>query len=138
MKNYLGIDLGTKTIGLAKSKGIISTAYITIRFPEHQFSVALKFLEDVIKKDNITYLVIGYPINMDGTVGYRAQMVDEFVELIKNKMTINIDKIDERLTSKMANNIMLEANLSRQKRKQSKDALAAQIILETFLQQKNK
>lgn len=75
---------------------------------------------------------------MNNTIGPRALMVNDFVDILKPLLeaTITIHLVDERLTTRQAHKIMLEANLSRQKRKQKKDSLAAQLILEAYLQQK--
>ncbi|WHQ36488.1 Holliday junction resolvase RuvX [Spiroplasma sp. SV19] len=137
---YLGIDLGTKTLGLATSRGVIATSYGVYQFPEHDFLNAAQYLVTLIANEKITDLVIGYPKNMNNTIGPRAIMVDDFIVLLKSVLTtpVEIHLIDERLTTRQAHQIMLEANLSRQKRKSKKDSLAAQLILETFLQKKIK
>ncbi|WP_381415043.1 Holliday junction resolvase RuvX [Spiroplasma endosymbiont of Anurida maritima] len=134
MASYIGLDLGTKTIGIATSQGIIASAKDTIRFEEDNFEQGAQMILEYINKENIDEIVIGYPINMDGTIGYRAQMVDYFVELLLDlNSSLIIHKYDERMTSRMAGNIMLENNTSRAKRKINKDKLAAQIILSDYL-----
>ncbi|WP_338955525.1 Holliday junction resolvase RuvX [Spiroplasma endosymbiont of Polydrusus cervinus] len=137
-KYYLGVDLGTKTVGLATSRGLIATAYGVHRFTENDFLAAAQYLAELITKENFSDIIIGYPKNMNNTIGSRALMVDDFVTLLKPLLdsTITIHLVDERLTTHQAHQIMLEANLSRKKRKQKKDSLAAQLILETYLQQK--
>lgn len=137
-KYYLGIDLGTKTLGLATSHGVIATSYGVYQFSDHDFLNAAQYLATLIANEKITDIVIGYPKNMNNTIGPRAIMMDEFIALLKPMLSviIEIHLIDERLTTRQAHQIMLEANLSRQKRKSKKDSLAAQLILETFLQQK--
>ncbi|WP_425378935.1 Holliday junction resolvase RuvX [Spiroplasma endosymbiont of Polydrusus pterygomalis] len=137
-KYYLGVDLGTKTVGLAKSRGLIATAYGVHRFTENDFLSAAQYLSELITKEHFSDIIIGYPKNMNNTIGSGALMVDDFVTLLKSLLdsTITIHLVDERLTTHQAHQIMLEANISRQKRKQKKDSLAAQLILETYLQQK--
>ncbi|WP_374696099.1 Holliday junction resolvase RuvX [Spiroplasma endosymbiont of Polydrusus formosus] len=138
-KYYLGVDLGTKTVGLATSRGLIATAYCVHFFTENDFLAAAHYLAELIIKEYFSDIVIGYPKNMNNTIGLRALMVDDFVTLLKSLLdstTISIHLVDERLTTHQAHQIMLEANLSRQKRKKKKDSLAAQLILETYLQQK--
>ncbi len=137
---YIGIDLGTKTMGIATSQGIISTVRETYRFKENNFNLAADYLKKLIINEKFDIVIIGYPKNMDNSIGHRAKMVDDFVLLLKKKFNneINIELIDERLTTKIANNIMLEADLSRMKRKLNKDGLAAQIILNTYLQKVKK
>lgn len=137
-KYYLGVDLGTKTLGLATSHGMIGTSYGVYQFPDHNFLNAAQYLATLIANEKVTDLIIGYPKNMNNTIGPRAMMVDDFITLLKPMLSplIAIHLVDERLTTRQAHQIMLEANLSRQKRKSKKDSLAAQLILETFLQQK--
>ncbi|AGM26177.1 Holliday junction resolvase-like protein [Spiroplasma syrphidicola EA-1] len=137
MAFYLALDIGTKTIGLASSHGVIASGRGTYYFDEQDFSKAANDIYQIIVAEKVTDLIVGYPKNMNNTIGPRAVMVDDFLAILKSllRVTINIHLVDERLTTRLSNQIMLEANLSRQKRKTKKDSLAAQLILETFLQQ---
>ncbi|ELL44618.1 Holliday junction resolvase RuvX [Spiroplasma melliferum] len=137
-KYYLGVDVGSKTLGLATSRGLIATGYGVYRFPENDFLQAAQYLAGLIRTEQFSDIIVGYPKNMNNTIGPRALMVSDFVNLLKPLLdaTITIHLVDERLTTHQAHQIMLEANLSRQKRKQKKDSLAAQLILETYLHQK--
>ncbi|WP_348734914.1 Holliday junction resolvase RuvX [Spiroplasma endosymbiont of Ammophila pubescens] len=137
-KYYLGVDVGSKTLGLATSRGLIATGYGVYRFPENDFAQAAQYLAELITTKQFSDIIIGYPKNMNNTTGPRALMVNDFVDILKPLLeaTITIHLVDERLTTRQAHQIMLEANLSRQKRKQKKDSLAAQLILEAYLQQK--
>ncbi len=134
-KKYIAIDLGTKTMGIATSCGIISSSKNTYKFLKDDFISAAKYLDELIKKEKYDVLVLGYPINMNNSYGERIRMVDDFIDLFK-KITsskIKIVIVDERLTTRIANNILLEANLSRKKRKEKIDSVSAQVILETYL-----
>ncbi|WP_342268693.1 Holliday junction resolvase RuvX [Spiroplasma endosymbiont of Aspidapion aeneum] len=136
MAKYLAFDVGSKTIGIAKSDGFYPSTLKTIRFEENNFYQACELVEAIIKEENPQKIVIGYPKNMDNSIGHRAQMVEDFVSLlIDNKIWTEdkIEWIDERLTTKMARSILVEANVSRKKQKKAKDNLAAILILETFL-----
>lgn len=135
MDKYLAIDLGTKTIGLAHSQGVIATSLGVFRFVENQFNLASDYVIDLVNKDQYTVIVIGYPKNMDNSIGQKAIMVEEFALSLEESFndSIKIVLFDERLTTRFANQIMIEANLSRKKRKSKKDQLAAQIILEDYL-----
>ncbi|QGS51646.1 Holliday junction resolvase RuvX [Spiroplasma tabanidicola] len=140
MAKYVGLDIGSKTIGIAISEGFIANSHSTIRFEENDFKSGAQKLKDFLEADGFEKLIIGYPFNMNGSSGYRIEMVEEFIENLKLFININdnnLVKIDERLTSRMAKSIMIEANLSRKKQKSSKDQLAAQLILETFLNNNN-
>ncbi|PQP79036.1 Holliday junction resolvase RuvX [Spiroplasma sp. ChiS] len=137
-KYYLAVDVGSKTLGLATSRGLIATGYGVYRFKENDFLQAAQYLAGLITTEQFSDIIVGYPKNMNNTIGPRALMVSNFVNLLKPLLdaTITIHLVDERLTTHQAHQIMLEANLSRQKRKQKKDSLAAQLILETYLHQK--
>lgn len=141
MKKYLGIDLGSKTIGLATSQRIIVSPGPTLRFEEWNFLEAKKMLLDYLVNHPSDVLVIGYPKNMDGSIGERALMVDHFIELFLQDNLIykseQVIRVDERRTTKMAKKIMIEANVSRKQQKVKKDSLAAQLILEQYLDSVN-
>ncbi|AHF57660.1 Holliday junction resolvase RuvX [Spiroplasma eriocheiris] len=133
---YLALDVGSKTIGLASSRGVIATPRGVLRFPEGDFLQAAIQVVNLITTENFSHLIVGYPKNMNNTIGPRAEMVEEFIKILKTKLgdlIIPIILVDERLTTHQSHQIMLEANLSRAKRKQKKDSLAAQLILETYL-----
>lgn len=138
MAKYLGLDVGSKTIGIATSNGIVAQAGYTIRFEEWEFEQGVIQLTQLIKQENPEKLIIGYPKNMDGSIGERAEMVDYFIEGIQaynpDFDETKIIRIDERRTTKMAKAIMIEAGLRRDKQKQNKDSLAAQLILELYLE----
>lgn len=142
MSNILGLDLGSKTIGLASSTGTVAKKEINLKFEEWNFKAGVEMLTDFIKNKAFDTFVFGYPKNMDGSIGERAEMVDYFIEgfLIYNPeiKLEQIVRIDERRTTKMAKSIMIEAGLTRKKQKENKDTLAAQLILETYLEKINK
>lgn len=133
--NYIGIDLGTKTLGIATSSGIIATSRPTYYFKENDFDDATNYLLKFIAKEKVGIIVIGYPKNMNNTLGPKVKMVEDFINLLnyKSSKKLNIVFFDERLTTRMANSIFLEANLSRKKRKSKKDSLSAKIILKMYL-----
>ncbi|EXU60324.1 Holliday junction resolvase RuvX [Mycoplasma mycoides] len=137
-QSIIALDIGSKTIGLAYSSGIIASSLDTIRFEEYNFDQGLKQLETYLKKYNPSIIVVGYPKNMNNTIGERAEMVDYviemFLDMYKNFNKDQIIKIDERRTTKIAKNILIQANLTREKQKKYKDSLAAQLILELYLE----
>ncbi len=132
---YLGLDLGTKTLGLAISNGMIATSLKTIRY--NDLNQLIKELEKVIDEEKIDLLVLGLPKNMNNTIGPRAEMTLEFKKMLEN-LNYQVVLQDERLSTVSAHNYMLEADLSRKKRKEKVDSLAATIILQTFLDKKGK
>ena len=136
---YLGLDLGTKTLGVAVSDetGLIASTYKTI-FYQSDEKLLFNELKQIIKELNIKKIILGFPKNMNNSVGERGQRALEFKEKLQNKLNIEVVMLDERLTTKEATNYMLEANISRKKRKQKIDSLAANIILQTYLDRKEK
>lgn len=132
---YLGLDLGTKTLGLAISNGMIATSLKTIHYDN--LSQLVKELEKVIAEEKIDLLVLGLPKNMNNTIGPRAEAAIEFKEMLE-KLNYQVVLQDERLSTVAAHNYMIEADLSRKKRKEKVDSLAATIILQAYLDQKGK
>lgn len=132
---YLGLDLGTKTLGLAISNGMIATSLKTIHFNDLKEAIAK--LEKVIIEEKIDLLVLGLPKNMNNTIGPRAEATIEFKEMLE-KLNYQVVLQDERLSTVSAHNYMIEADLSRKKRKEKVDSLAATIILQAYLDKKGK
>lgn len=131
----LGLDLGTKTLGLAISDTTqtIATTYGTIRFENEDYDVLLPQLKDIIDKENIILLVLGFPKNMNNTIGPRGEATLEFKKNLENHLNMKVVMQDERLSTVSAINVMVEADISRKKRKQKVDSVAANIILQTYL-----
>jgi len=98
----------------------------------------LEFFSEIIEMQEVVEVVIGMPYNMDGSIGPQAEVTLEFKAKLETHLNIPVYDIDERLTSAEAERVMLEANLSRQKRKENRDALAASIILQTYLDKKKR
>jgi putative Holliday junction resolvase len=131
----LGLDLGTVTLGMAISDymEIMALPVGTIRFAERDLETALAETARVVKEKEAKKIVLGLPRHMSGDVGTLGDYVYEFKKMIEDRLALEVILIDERLTSRMANNMMLSADLSRQKRKEKVDKLAATIILQTYL-----
>lgn len=134
----LGLDLGNRTLGMAISDylGIIANPIGTSRFDDQDLNKALEYVQNAIKEYQVEKIVLGLPKNMNGTIGYQAEYCLEFKKMIEDATKLEVIMIDERLTSKEVDVIMLQADLSRKKRKQNVDKLAATIILQTYLDQK--
>lgn len=132
---YLGIDLGSKTVGLAMSDTTLTIAstYKTIFFKNEDYSSTINEILDIIKEYNITKIILGLPKNMNNTLGERAEITLEYKKLLENETNIPVMMFDERLTSVISNNILIEADMSRKKRKKKVDSIAAQIILQDYL-----
>ncbi len=131
----LGLDLGNKTLGIAISDelGILARGLETLRFADKDFQVALDFTLKLVNDNNIDVVVLGLPKNMNGTLGPQAQISIDFKEEIAKISNVKVVFWDERLTSKMASNMMISQNLKRKKRKNDIDKMAAVIILQGYL-----
>jgi putative holliday junction resolvase len=132
-RRILGLDLGTKTIGLATAdlEGRIGTPRETLA--RTKFTMDAKLLLDFVGREKIDLMVIGLPLNMDGTEGPRAQATRAFVRNLGKLTDVPIVFWDERLSTVAVNRVMLEADLSRAKRAENVDKLAAAYILQSFL-----
>ena len=129
----LGMDLGTKTLGLATSDklGLISSPYKTIRY--NDINELVDEVVNLIDELKIEVLVLGYPKNMNNTLGEAVERTENFKNLLSQKTNLEINLIDERLSTVEAENILLSGDVSRMGRKKVIDAVAASIILETYL-----
>lgn len=137
---YIGLDLGNRTCGIALSdlSGTIATAYETIRFREKDLQKCLECVIMIIAEKKVEKIVLGNPLNMNGTSGPQAEYVNEFKQMLEECTNLEVILYDERLTSVEVNRIMITADLSRQKRKSKVDTLAATLILQSYLDGKNK
>lgn len=135
---YMGLDLGSKTLGIAISDitKTIANVYTTLRFENEDYDSLLEPLSNIIKENDITKIILGYPKNMDNSIGERALIALDFKNKLESKFKIEVIMEDERLTSVISNNILIEADLSRKKRKKKVDGIAAQIILQGYLDRK--
>lgn len=136
---YLGLDLGTKTLGLAISDplGIIATSYKILRHDEDYDSL-LPMLKEEIEKNHIEALVLGFPKNMNNSVGERGEIALSFKEKLEEKFQLPVYMQDERLTTRQAESLLISNDTSRKKRKKVIDSLAATIILQSYLDRKEK
>ena len=136
----LGLDLGSKTLGIAISDrtNCIASVYKTIFFKDEDYSSLIEPLKEIIDKEEISTLVLGLPKNMNNSLGTRAMITLEFKEKLENNFHIPVILEDERLTSVISNNILISANVSRNKRKKKVDGMAAVIILQGYLDKMRK
>ncbi len=132
---YLGLDLGTRTLGVSISDITLTIASTleTIRFSESDYNALIEPLKKLIEEYQIEKIVLGLPKNMNNSIGDRAQTTLEFKKLIEESLEIEVVMQDERLSTVEATNYLLEADMSRKKRKKKVDAVAANIILQTYL-----
>lgn len=135
---YLGADLGTKTLGLAKSDktGIISSPYKLIRY--NDINKLIDEVLEIIIKEKIDAIVLGFPKNMNNTLGPAAERTMAFKELLESKTDLNIHLVDERLSTVEAEKMLITADVSRKNRKKVIDEVSASIILDTYLRKLGK
>lgn len=132
---FLGIDLGEKRVGLAISD---KTATISSPFKMVNRDNLLTELNDIIKEEQITDIVIGLPKHMNNSLGDKAEEVLEIKELLKQKFPVEVYLQDERRSTIAASEIMLQSKMRKQKRKAKIDEMAAAVILQSFLDRRNK
>lgn len=132
---YIGLDLGTKTLGVSISDETktIASSLKTLRFSENNSDEILDELINIVKEFNVEKIVLGLPKNMNNTIGERAISAMDFGKKISELLDIPVVMQDERLSTVSAHNYLIEANMSRKKRKGVVDAVAANIILQTYL-----
>lgn len=138
MKRYLGLDLGTKTLGIAVSDltNTIASSLYTIRFDEKDYLSTLDELQNIIDEYKITDIVLGLPKNMNNSIGFRGEETLEYKKILEDRFNLNVIMQDERLTTVEATKYMVEANVTRKKRKNKIDSLEANIILQSYLDRK--
>ena len=133
----MGLDLGEKTLGIAISDPlrIIANGIETFRFQELDLSSALERVKFYVQKEGIQEIALGLPLHMSGEESDHSKMCMKFKEMIEKSIpNVKVNMVDERWTTKQANRFLLEADLSRNKRKKVIDKMAAVINLETYLQ----
>lgn len=131
----LGLDLGTRTLGISMSDvtETIASPYTILRFNEGDYDSILPELSKLKEEHKIGKIILGLPKNMNNTIGDRGLTTIEFQKKLEEYLNIEVILQDERLSTVEATNYMLEADISRKKRKKKIDSLAANIILQTYL-----
>ena len=140
MDKYIGLDLGTVTLGIATSDSLgFVHGLETFRFPKEGYSQARKRVHEVVEKTGIKNIVLGLPINMDGSQGFRAESSIRFKDdLLKEDPSLKVELQDERMTSISAHKTLFEMNVNSRNHKDSVDRLAACEILDFYLRMKGK
>lgn len=136
MKKILGLDLGSRTCGIAMSDilGMIAHGVETFRFRENDYDTCAKHIKEIVEENGIETIVLGLPKHMNGDIGERGQISIKFKEQLEEMIDgINVVLVDERLTTVVAQNQLIFADVSRKKRKQVIDKMAAVAILQGYL-----
>jgi len=129
----MGLDIGDKYIGIALSDPLGMFAQPLKVITRTGDEAIMEDLKEIIADSEVSKIVFGLPKNMNGSIGPQAESVLDFIEMLKQVVNIECLPWDERLSSRAAENAMLEAGLSRNKRKKMVDKIAAAIILQGYL-----
>ena len=135
----MGLDFGSKTVGVAVSDELLLTAQgleIIRRKEENKQRQTLARIEELIVEYGVTEIVLGYPKNMNDTLGDRVQKTEEFKEKLERRTGLPVVLWDERLTTVAADKLMMEAGIRRENRKDFVDQIAASFILQGYLDYK--
>ena len=132
---YIGLDLGTKTLGISLSNGVIATNFKTIRHNEDYGNLVCE-VKKIVEDEKIDKIILGFPKNMNNTIGERANITLDFKKKLEEKTQKEVILEDERLTSVVANQVLINANTRREKRKKKVDGVASVIILQSYLDRK--
>ena len=138
-KRYIGLDLGSKTLGISISEsGIIASNHSTYKFEEDNYQLAVNYINDFINDNKIDVVVLGLPRHMNNDLGIRGEISLQFKELLSKINDCEIILWDERLSTKSALDVLIKGSARRDKQKKIKDELAATIILQNYLDSINK
>lgn len=135
----MGLDVGSKTIGVAISDALGWTAQgiETVKINEAEGDFGIERIQELVKEHHVTEFVVGYPKNMNNTVGPRGEASENYKKLLEETFGFPVKLWDERLTTMAAERVLLEADVSRKKRKQVIDKMAAVMILQGYLDSRN-
>ncbi len=136
---YLGLDLGSRTLGISISDktGLIASSYKTINHNE-EYNRLVNDVVNIVKEEDIDAIVLGFPKNMNNTIGPKGELSKSFKEKLESKLSIPIYLEDERLSTKSATDVLISGNVSRKNRKKVVDSVAATIILQSYLDKENR
>jgi putative Holliday junction resolvase len=129
----MGLDVGTKTVGVAVSDGLGLTAQAITTVRRTNLKADLAALTELAREHEVSRVVVGLPLNMDGTEGPRAEASRKFAEAVGQALGVPVEFWDERLSTVAAERTLLEADLTRARRRQVIDQVAAQFILQGWL-----
>ncbi|MGF0095655.1 Holliday junction resolvase RuvX [Peptoniphilus sp. AGMB00490] len=137
MNKVLGLDVGDVWIGVAISDALMLTAQPLMTIKRESNKSVYDKIHDIIKENNIEKIVVGLPKNMNNTIGPQSEKVMKFAEKLKNKFGIEIEYVDERMTTLMAEQVLIAGSVRRENRKKYIDKIAATYILQSYLDRLN-
>lgn len=133
MNKILGLDVGDVWIGVAISDALLLTAQPLMTIKRESNKLAYEKIHEIIIENNVEKVVVGLPKNMNNTIGPQSEKVIKFAEKLKNKFKIEIEYVDERMTTLMAEQVLIEGSVRRENRKKYIDKIAATYILQSYL-----
>jgi len=135
----MGLDVGTKTVGIAISDALGWTAQgvETMKIDESAGQFGMERIEQLVSEYGVNEFVVGYPKNMNNTIGPRGEACENYARLLEEKFGLPVKLWDERLSTMAAERMLIEADVSRKKRKTVIDKMAAVLILQGYLDSKN-
>lgn len=133
MERYIGLDVGDRTIGVAISDPFLLTAQSLMTIKRKSKIEDIGIINGIIKEKEVSKIIVGLPKNMNNTIGPQAKKVKTFVKELRKHTDLDIEYVDERLTTVSATRVLIEQNVSRKKRKDVIDSVAATYILQTYL-----
>ncbi len=133
MERILGIDYGERRMGTALGDTLSGMAMPLVTVPVDSDATAVAAVVALCREHGIGRIVVGLPLNMNGSRGEMVERVERFLTLLRGLVTVPVETCDERLSSGLVERVLLEADMSRSRRKEVRDKLAAQVILQGYL-----
>ncbi len=137
-KRIIALDIGDKRIGVAVSDETNTIAFGVCVIERSSIQKDIKQIADYAKEYNIDKLIVGLPLNLKGKETIQTKKVNEFVAVLKENLSIPLETFDERFSTMQCEKFLISADVSREKRKKVLDKMAAQVILQTYLDMKGK
>lgn len=135
MRRLIGLDIGEKRIGVAVSDPLNITAQSIGKIERKNIKADIEKIKGLINGYCADKVILGMPLNMNGTKGKSAEAVENFAAALKKEISIDVEMCDERLTTMQGERMLIEADISRKKRRQNIDKISAQLILQNYMEQ---
>jgi putative Holliday junction resolvase len=133
----LALDVGCKTIGIAVSDATGKIAFGLKTLDRKNTESSINKIRNIVEEKEVDKIVVGLPFNMDASISHQAEDILDFVKKLKKRIKPDIITYDERLTSVQAEKMLIKAGISRKKRRKKIDKIAAQLILQNYLDNEN-
>ena len=130
----LALDPGTKRIGVALSDELCWIAQPLETYERRSLEADIAHIQQLVRQHNVGRVVMGLPLQLDGRVGVQAEAVQRLIETLQRTLSVPVIAWDERLTTKSAEQMLIEADVSRKKRKGAVDRVAAALLLKSYLE----